>query len=59
MDFTLHELGLMKYEIEEIVGALTVAIFITQQYEQNTTRSQRQKAIQSRLKDFLLELEAV
>ena len=58
MDFKLHDVGLIKYEIEEIVRALDLSAQISLSFEQNTTRYDRTKTISNRLKTLIVELEA-
>lgn len=57
MDFKLHEVGLIKYEIEEIVRALDLSAHVSLTFEQNTTRYDRTKTISNRLKTLIAELE--
>jgi hypothetical protein len=57
MDFKLHQIGLIQYEIEEIIQSLDIAMFISLKYEQNTIRYNKIRSIKNRLETFLIELE--
>jgi hypothetical protein len=57
MDFKLHNVGLIKYEMEEIVRALDLSAHISLTFEQNLSRYGRTKTISDRLKTLIIELE--
>jgi hypothetical protein len=56
-DFTLYDVGLMKYEMEEIIGALDLSAHICMCHESNNARYHKVKAISNRFKTLLSELE--
>lgn len=56
-DFTLYDVGLMKYEMEEIIGALELSSHVCMAHELNTSRYYKVKAISNRFKTLLSELE--
>jgi hypothetical protein len=56
-DFTLYDVGLIKYEMEEIIKALDLSAHICMSHESNTSRYHKVKAISNRFKTLLSELE--
>ena len=55
--FAIYEVGLIKYEIEEIIRALDLACHISLNFEHNTIRYNRTRLLCDRLKTLIAELE--
>ena len=57
MNYKLHNIGLMQYEIEEILKALRLSAHICQNFEQNTVRYERIKSMANRFAVVLTDIE--
>jgi len=55
--FDIHNVGLIKYEMEEIVKALDLSCHVLLNFQQNTIRYNRAKSISDRFKTLIIELE--
>jgi hypothetical protein len=57
LDYTLHKVGLMKHEMEQIVLALSLASHIDKSFKGNANYYEKFNSLANRFKTLIDELE--